>query len=162
MKIRRTIFVLGLLSAIVVLPSRQVHAQEIEELIYLSSTRVEEAVRSAATEEAPVLATFLEKRDDHASIMVRRAESGALELHEEFDDVYVVHEGAAILVYGERYEGAETTEPGELRGGTILDGTEQPLAPGDVAVVPAGLAHQIVVEPGQTIIYHVLKVRRGK
>lgn len=156
-----TVTALCLLCAIVLLPTRVARAQVIKELIYLPSTRVEEAVRSAAVEEASVLATNIEQHDDHAAIMVRRAESGAVELHEAFDDVYVVQQGAATLLYGERYEGGETTEPGEMRGGTIVDGTEQPLAPGDVAVVPAGLAHQIVVEPGQTIIYLVLKVRRG-
>jgi mannose-6-phosphate isomerase-like protein (cupin superfamily) len=156
---KRLILLLGLCS----LPAGGAAAQEVNDFIYLPSARVQEAVRTAAAAPAsPVLATTLEQRDDHASIMVRRSESSAPELHEEFDDVYIVHEGAAVLVYGGGYAGAQASAPGELRGGTIRDGTRQPLAPGDVAVVPANVPHQIMVEAGKSIIYHVVKVRRGK
>jgi len=155
----RSLILLGLFA----LPACGAAAQEVEELIYLPSARLAEAVRTAsAAAPSPVLATTLEQRDDHASIMVRRTESSGPELHEAFDDVYIVHEGAAVLVYGGTYEGAQTTEPGELRGGTITGGTRQALAPGDVMVVPAEVPHQVVIEPGKSIIYHVIKVRRGK
>ena len=151
------------LLALVLMPGTGVAAQEVKELIYLPSARLVEAIRTAsAAAPAPVLATTLEQRDDHASIMVRRTESSGPELHEAFDDVYIIHEGAAVLVYGGTYAGAQTTEPGELRGGTITGGTRQALAPGDVIVVPAAVPHQVVIEPGKAIIYHVLKVRRGK
>jgi mannose-6-phosphate isomerase-like protein (cupin superfamily) len=137
-------------------------AQDPAEFIHLPSARLVDAVRTASTAApAPVVVTTLEQRDDHTSIMVRRTESGPVELHEAFDDLYVVYEGAAVLVYGGTYQGAETTAPGELRGGTIADGIRQPLAPGDVAVVPARVPHQVVVEAGKSIIYHVVKVRRG-
>jgi quercetin dioxygenase-like cupin family protein len=36
------------------------------------------------------------------------------------------------------------------------------LAPGDVVVVPANVAHAVEIAPGGSIIYHVVKVRRGK
>jgi len=138
-------------------------AQEVDDFIYLPSARLVEAVRAAsAAAPAPVVATTLEQRSDHASIMVRRTESSGPERHEAFDDVYIVHEGAAVLVYGGTIEGAQTTEPGELRGGTITGGTRQALAPGDVVVVPAEVPHQVVIESGRSIIYHVIKVRRGK
>jgi mannose-6-phosphate isomerase-like protein (cupin superfamily) len=138
-------------------------AQEVDEFIYLPSARLLEAVRTAsAAAPAAVLATTLEQRNDHASIMVRRTESSAPELHEAFDDVYIVHDGAAVLVYGGTYQSAQTIEPGELRGGTITGGGRQALAPGDVVVVPAAVPHQVVIEPGGSIIYHVVKVRRGE
>jgi mannose-6-phosphate isomerase-like protein (cupin superfamily) len=155
---KRLLSLLGLL----VLPGAA-SAQEVDELIYVPAARLAEAIRTAsAAAPAPVLATTLEQRDDHASIMVRRSESSGPESHDMFDDVYIVHEGAAILVYGGRYEGAQTTEPGEWRGGTITSGSRQPLAPGDVIVVPATVPHQVLIEPGKSIIYHVVKVRRGK
>lgn len=148
--------------ALVFFPCTPAVAQDVREFIHLPSARLVEAIRTASTAApAPVVATTLEQRDDHVSIMVRRTESGTPELHEAFDDLYIVHEGAATLVYGGTYEGAETTGPGELRGGTITGGTRQALAPGDVAVVPAAVPHQVVVEPGSSIIYHVVKVRRG-
>jgi mannose-6-phosphate isomerase-like protein (cupin superfamily) len=138
-------------------------AQEVNELIYLPSARLAEAIRKAsAAAPAPVLATTLEQREDHASIMVRRSESSGPESHDVFDDVYIVHEGAGILVYGGKLEGAQATEPGEWRGGTITGGSRQALAPGDVMVVPATVPHQVLIDPGTSIIYHVVKVRRGK
>lgn len=152
-----------MLLTLVLMPSTSAVGQDVQEFIYLSSARIAEAIRAAsAAAPAPVLATTLEQRDDHASIMVRRTESSAPELHEMFDDVYIIQEGAAVLVYGGTYEWAQTTEPGEWRGGTITDGTRQALAPGDVVVVPAAVPHQVVIDPGKSIIYHVVKVRRGK
>lgn len=151
------------LLALILLASTEAVAQEVHEFIYIPSARIEDAVRTAAAAPpAPVLATTLEQGDDHASIIVRRTESSGPELHEMFDDVYIVQKGAAVLVYGGTYEGAETTEPGELRGGTIRDGNRQALGSGDVLVVPASVPHQLVIEPGESIIYHVVKVRRGK
>lgn len=138
-------------------------AQEVDELIYLPSARIAEATRAAsAAAPAPVVAITLEQRDDHASLMVRRTESSGPELHELFDDVYVVQEGTAVLVYGGTYEGAQPTEPGEFRGGTITEGSRQTLAPGDVVVVPATVPHQVEIESGESIIYQVVKVRRAK
>lgn len=152
-----------LLMALVILPASPARGQEVADFIHLPAARLELAVDEASeAPPAPVLATTLEQRDHHASIMVRRTESSAPELHEEFDDLYIVQRGVAVLVYGGRYEGAERTQPGEWRGGTIVGGQRQSLAPGDVAVVPADVAHQVEIEPGESIIYHVVKVRRRK
>lgn len=152
-----------LLVALLFLPGLPAKGQDVGDYIYLSAARLEAAVRDAsAAEPAPLLATTLEQRNHHASIMVRRTESSAPELHEEFDDIYVVQQGAAVLVYGGQYEGGEMTDVGEWRGGTIREGIRQALAPGDVVVVPADVAHQVEVEPEGSIVYHVVKVRRGK
>jgi mannose-6-phosphate isomerase-like protein (cupin superfamily) len=153
----------ALLLSLLLFPGCGVAAQEVNELIFLPSARLAEAVRTAAAAPAaPVVATTLEQRQDHASIMVRRTEISGPELHGSFDDVYIVHQGTAVLVYGGSYEGAQTTEPGELRGGTINNGTRQAMTAGDVLVVPATVPHQVLIEPGSSIIYHVIKVRRGK
>ena len=152
-----------LLLPLALLPDSDAAAQEVSDFIHLPAARLEASVREAsAAEPAPLHAITLEQRQHHASIMVRRTESSPPELHEEFDDLYIVQEGAAVLVYGGSYEGGEATQPGEWRGGTISGGSRQPLAPGDVVVVPADVAHQVEIEPGGSIIYHVVKVRRGK
>jgi mannose-6-phosphate isomerase-like protein (cupin superfamily) len=152
-----------LLFALVLLPRSGAAAQEVADFIYLPAARLEAAVRAASVAApAPLLANTLEQRDDHASIMVRRTESSAPELHEEFDDLYIVEQGAAVLVYGGSYAGGENTQPGEWRGGAISGAQRQALAPGDVVVVPANVAHAVEIAPGGSIIYHVVKVRRGK
>ena len=152
----------GLLAALLLLPCTALHAQNVDEAIFLPAARVSEAVEAVAAMTDPLVVNFLERRDHHSAIMGSRAESGEPELHESFDDVYFVQQGQAELLYGGTYQGGRTTEPGELRGGEIREGRRQPLAPGDVVVVPADVVHQVVVEPGATFIYLVLKVRRGK
>lgn len=153
----------SLLLALALLLASPLAAQQAPGIIHLPSARLDEAiVEAAAAPPAPVHALTLERRDDHASIIVRRTENGMAELHEEFDDLYIVHQGAAVLLSGGTYDGARTTAPGELQGGAIDGGSRQALAPGDVAVVPAGIPHQVLVEPGKSIIYHVVKIRRGK
>lgn len=152
-----------LLTALAIVPFSPAWCQDVADFIHLPAARLETAASEASrAAPAPLLATTLEQRDHHASIMVRRTESSPPELHEEFDDLYIVHQGAAVLVYGGRYEAAEETQPGEWRGGTIAGGRRQELAPGDVVVVPADVAHQLEIEPGGAIVYHVVKVRRGK
>lgn len=140
------------------------HAQDVDEMIHLPADRLLDATReslSVVTDE-PLVVTALEERSDHAAVLVRRGADGEAEAHDVFDDVYVVQQGRGVLLYGGTYEGSRTISEGEYRGGTIRGGTEQALAEGDVAVVPAGVAHQVRVPEGEVIVYLVMKVRRGK
>lgn len=150
-------------AVLTILPGSSARGQDVSDFIHLPAERLESAVREALlAAPAPLVATTLEQRAHHAAIMVRRTESSPPELHEEFDDLYIVQEGGAVLVYGGRYDGGEPTEPGEWRGGIIVDGERQALAAGDVVLVPADVAHQVEIEQGKSIVYHVVKVRRGK
>lgn len=72
-----------------------------------------------------------------------------------------VQEGTATLLHGGRVDGGRETAPGERRGGRITGGTRQVLAPGDVALIPAGTPHQVLVPATGSIRYLVTKVRRG-
>lgn len=154
---------LVLAAVCLLLSVRSGYAQDESAIIHLTPADVEAAAGEAAkTQGDPLTAIFLEQRQDHAAILVVRTESGEAEAHEVFDDIYMVREGTAVLVYGGTYEGARTTGPGELRGGEIRDGQRQTLTPGDVVVVPAEVPHQVTVAEGGRFVYHVLKVRRGK
>ena len=53
--------------------------------------------------------------------------------------------------------GSQETAPGERRGETIEGGTAQPLAKGDVLVVPNGVPHQFTEVRGP-FLYYVVKV----
>jgi hypothetical protein len=75
--------------------------------------------------------------------------------------VIIIQEGTATLLHGGAVEGGRETAPGERRGGRIDGGTRQVLAPGDVALVPAGTPHQVLVPAGGSIRYLVVKVPRG-
>jgi hypothetical protein len=91
------------------------------------------------------------------TIVVRRDRPGLVEVHDGLNDVVVAQAGAAILLAGGRAEGLRQTEAGEWRGGTIVGGARRRLAPGDVAWIPAGVPHQLIVARGGSFTYVVVK-----
>jgi mannose-6-phosphate isomerase-like protein (cupin superfamily) len=78
---------------------------------------------------------------DKLMLSVRTA-SGGVEVHAHFTDVFVI-----------------TDTTGETHGTTIQNGTTQPLAKGDIVHIPAGVPHQILLAPGDTLSYFVVKVK---
>jgi hypothetical protein len=97
--------------------------------------------------------------DDPAArtLVVRRDRTGQVEVHDGLNDVVVAQAGAAVLLAGGHAEGLRQTEAGEWRGGTIVGGERRNLGPGDVAWIPAGVPHQLIVEPGESFTYVVVK-----
>ncbi|HEY0313545.1 MAG TPA: AraC family ligand binding domain-containing protein [Allosphingosinicella sp.] len=91
------------------------------------------------------------------TIVLRRDRPGLVEVHDGLNDVVVAQAGAAVLIAGGRAEGLRHTEAGEWRGGTIVGGERRRLAPGDVAWIPAGVPHQLIVERGGSFTYVVVK-----
>ena len=91
-----------------------------------------------------------------------RDSSGVHERHVDFTDIFVVQRGGARLLYGGTAEGEREVAPGEWRGGTIRNGSQSELRPGDVVVVPAGVSHQMLLEPGQRFVYLSFKVARHR
>lgn len=68
-------------------------------------------------------------------------------------------EGEGTLTYGGTVSGDKETAPGERRGGTIRDGTNLALHPGDYLQIPAGMPHLIVAGPGKKIRYVLFNTR---
>jgi mannose-6-phosphate isomerase-like protein (cupin superfamily) len=101
----------------------------------------------------------------HSAILSFRSRDGEAEIHENFADVFFVLEGRTTLVTGGTVAGARLTKPGETRGDSIQGGIEgvarQELRAGDVAHVPAGLPHQMLVAGEQTVTCLVLKVQEN-
>jgi glc operon protein GlcG len=93
----------------------------------------------------------------HAS---RREAPGMAEIHEtDTDNVYVL-EGAATLVTGGTVVEAAGVAPHEIRGRAIEGGTVQPLAKGDVVIVPSGVPHWFR-EVQAPFVYYVVKTTGG-
>ena len=90
----------------------------------------------------------------------RRDTSGVHERHEAFTDIFVVQRGRARLLYGGTVEGERAESPGEWRGGTIRGGTETEIKPGDIVVIPAGIPHHLLLQPGEHFYYFVFKVAK--
>ena len=96
-----------------------------------------------------------------ANALNQRDSSGVHERHLNFTDIFVIQRGHARLLYGGTAEGERETAPGEYRGGTIRNGAQADLRPGDVVVVPAGIPHQMLLDPGARMAYLSFKVAKG-
>ncbi len=96
-----------------------------------------------------------------SNMLGRRDSDGVLELHEGFDDIFVVQRGTATLRYGGTAAGDRLTTPGEWRGGTFRNGSQAVLHPGDIVVIPAGIPHQLLPTAGQSFVYLTFKVAKA-
>jgi mannose-6-phosphate isomerase-like protein (cupin superfamily) len=103
----------------------------------------------------------LKEYPQHFAMLSFRSRSGEVEVHERFADLFVVLAGGAILITGGTVTGARIVAPGETRGESIAGGTLQNLRPGDVAHVPAGTPHQMLLKGDETITSLVMKVRES-
>jgi len=103
----------------------------------------------------------LKEYPQHATMLSFRARDGVAELHENFADLFFVVDGRATLVTGGTVVGAETIAPGEIRGASIEGGQRRELRAGDVAHVPAGVPHQMLVPGEKTLTSFVVKIEQA-
>lgn len=96
----------------------------------------------------------------HAIHLLVRSRDGQAELHERFADLFFVIDGRASLVTGGTVADAKTIAPGEIRGSSVQGGAQQNLGAGDVAHVPAGLPHQMLVAGDKFVTCLVLKIEQ--
>ncbi len=97
---------------------------------------------------------------NHKFEILRRDGSGAGELHQNWTDIFIVEGGEATILYGGSIEDAKDTGNGEIRGPKHVGGKSQKVAAGDVLVMPPGVAHQTIVEPGKLFFVLIVKVQR--
>jgi mannose-6-phosphate isomerase-like protein (cupin superfamily) len=103
----------------------------------------------------------LRKYPGHFTMLSFRSRDGIAELHEKFADLFYVLSGKATLVTGGTMVGAQTVGPGEIRGDRVENGSRQELRAGDVAHVPAGVPHQMLVSSEHTFTSFVVKVQEA-
>ncbi len=96
---------------------------------------------------------------NHRTMLSTRVRTGDAEQHSEWCDILVAVSGEASLVSGGHLENPKTLSWGELRGSAVSGGASQPLKPGAVVHINAGIAHQLVVPPGSSFTYFVVKVK---
>ena len=104
----------------------------------------------------------LKEYPQHCAMLSFRSRSGEAEVHERFADLFCVLAGAATLVIGGTLEGARMVGPGETRGDSISGGTRQKLRAGEIAHVPAGAPHQMLLAGDETITSLVMKIQEGQ
>ena len=96
--------------------------------------------------------------NDTFMLSVREAD-GAVEWHEQQADVFVVESGSATLLVGGKMVGAQTTEPHEMRNGTIEGGTRVKLSAGDVVRIPPRTPHQLLLDGAKHFTYFIVKIK---
>lgn len=101
----------------------------------------------------------LREYPQHRVMLSFRGRDGEVEVHESLADLFCVLAGKATLITGGLVHGARTIAAGETRGESIEGGARQTLRAGDVAHVPAGTPHQMLVKSEDTITCLVIKVQ---
>jgi mannose-6-phosphate isomerase-like protein (cupin superfamily) len=101
---------------------------------------------------------MLRSHESYQYLQIRRGKSGVPEVHDRWTDVTLVQAGHASLLSGGQVSGSHVETPGEHRGGTIAGGTSRPVTAGDLMIIPAGIPHQYVIAPGDSLRYLTVKV----
>ena len=99
----------------------------------------------------------LERYPGHFTMLGFRDRSGGAEFHKNYADIDVVLDGSCTLITGGTMVDAKDTGHGEMRAAKIEGGTEVVLHKGDIVHVPASTPHQMMIPPGGSITYFVIK-----
>lgn len=130
---------------------------------YYSAAQLQQLGKTLSTEahseSKNLVAHPLQKYSNASTLMAFRNASGAAELHKHAADLIVVVDGEATLVTGGTMVDPKTVREGELMGKSIKDGHSQKLGPGDVVHIESNTPHQLLLQPGRTFSYFVLKVK---
>jgi mannose-6-phosphate isomerase-like protein (cupin superfamily) len=93
------------------------------------------------------------------AMITSRDKSGEAESHANWIDHIFVQEGGATMILGGTIAQPREVGPGETRGSGVSSGKSFVMHPGDYVYVPVNTAHRMVLAPGQTIRYAVVKAR---
>ncbi|MEO8737237.1 MAG: hypothetical protein ABI380_11940 [Edaphobacter sp.] len=95
----------------------------------------------------------------HHTMLIARSKSGVAEVHANYSDFLIVVDGGGTELTGGTVVNPEEQPDGETRGLRVDGATAHILHKGDVIHIPAGMPHQAIQAPGQTITLFVIKVQ---
>jgi mannose-6-phosphate isomerase-like protein (cupin superfamily) len=98
----------------------------------------------------------------HFTMLSYRNKNGGGEIHRQYADMFYVVKGKATLVSEGTLADAKEESPGEWRGTAVAGGKQTPLGEGDIANIPAGTPHQLLIAPGDEFLYFVIKVKESE
>ena len=101
----------------------------------------------------------LTSESNYKVMTAHRTESGNVEVHNSYTDVFYIVQGSTNIVTGGKVIGTKTTNPDEPRGDSIEGGETRRLSAGDAIVIPAGVPHWMKDVEG-TLLYFVVKVKK--
>jgi mannose-6-phosphate isomerase-like protein (cupin superfamily) len=139
-------------------------AQSKSEVIYWAAATLSgysATLKGRQTEKKTLSASeILSDLGNHKFEILRRDGSGAGELHQNWTDIFIVQGGEGTILHGGTIEDSKDTGNGEIRGPRHVGGKSQKVSAGDVLVIPPGVAHQTIVEPGKFFFTLIVKVQR--
>jgi mannose-6-phosphate isomerase-like protein (cupin superfamily) len=103
---------------------------------------------------------MLSDHTNYQEQLVSRNKTGGVEQHMDWNEYFIVQDGAATLNYGGTSVDAKEMRPGEFLGSSISNGSTIQIRKGDIVTLPAGTPHQIVLAPGASVRYLDFKGRK--
>jgi mannose-6-phosphate isomerase-like protein (cupin superfamily) len=103
----------------------------------------------------------LREYEGHNMMLSVRLRSGVAEFHARFADLFIVLDGRATLITGGTIVDLREEAPGEIRGTGIEGGISRELRAGDVAHIPAGTPHQIILSGERGFASLVMKIEQN-
>lgn len=101
----------------------------------------------------------LARYPNHFTMLAYRNSNGGAEIHNQNADVFIIERGKVTLITEGSVPDAKETSPGELRGAAVVGGKSTLLTAGDIVHIPAGTPHQMLVAPGDEVLYFVVKIK---
>jgi hypothetical protein len=99
----------------------------------------------------------LEKYPGHFTMLGVRERSGKAELHRDYAYMDVILDGSATLITGGAIADPTASANGEVLGTSIVGGKSTVIHKGDILHIPANTAHQMMIPPGGSLTYFVIK-----
>ncbi|MEG3193047.1 MULTISPECIES: hypothetical protein [Novilysobacter] len=160
--------VLRIFVVLIAFYASEAYAQAKPDVEHAGATELRANMAGAGQAQERLIGKLLGRGGDYRYMMIRRDRTSQIQAHGAWDEIIVVKEGAATMLYGGQFKGGRAAGSeergggtGEMRGGEIIGGTNQPLGAGDLLIIPAGVAHQVHVEAGRSVTYLVIKVARA-
>lgn len=104
------------------------------------------------------LSGVMEERLNESTQVAVRTKDGRAEFHQNAADVFYVLSGEATLQSGGTIIHPQGGD--EIRGDAIQGAASATMHKGDVVYVPPATPHQILIKPGTSFLYLVVKVPR--
>jgi mannose-6-phosphate isomerase-like protein (cupin superfamily) len=99
----------------------------------------------------------LAQHNNAIALVTQRDKTGEAEVHANWEDHIFIQDGEAQLTLGGTVENPHPTTKGEIRGAAITGGKTVTVHAGDYVFVPANMPHRMIVAPGKSIRYAVVK-----
>ena len=132
-------------------------AQSKEGVTFASAAAIDTAIAKTAAGTNPT--TRLQPDGTYQYYVAARKQRGSAEIHTQWSDITVIRSGKGVVRTGQGITNKRETSPGEWRGDAIPGFVERTLGPGDLVVIPAGIAHQFAPVGNDVFGYVTVKVR---